>query len=152
MEYGIPYYNIGGKGFYRGQEIIDLMNGLKTINNRYDTISTIGFLRSPMVGLSDKTIYWLLRHRESCLLETLDKDIVYIEDDENIKIENVIKLLKGLMTKKGLYGVYPLLVELIYNTYYVESLMLNYAGKQLVSNVYKFLDIALDFDKVLQVL
>lgn len=147
MEYGIPYYNIGGKGFYHGQEIIDLMNGLKATSNRYDTISTIGFLRSPMVGLSDKTLYWLLRHRENSLLETLDKDIEYIEEDEKNKIKDVKKLLKNLMVKKGLYGVYPLLMELTNNTYYMESLMLYHGGRQLVSNVYKFLELALDFDR-----
>ncbi|SHD77652.1 UvrD-helicase domain-containing protein [Schnuerera ultunensis] len=147
MEYGIPYYNIGGKGFYHGQEIIDLMNGLKATSNRYDTISTIGFLRSPMVGLSDKTLYWLLRHRENCLFETLDVDVEYIGEDEKNKIKDVKKLLKGLMVKKGLYGVYPLLMELIKKTYYMESLMLYHGGRQLVSNVYKFIELALDFDR-----
>ncbi|HSH36759.1 3'-5' exonuclease, partial [Schnuerera sp.] len=147
MEYDIPYYNIGGKGFYHGQEIIDIMNGLKAISNRFDTISTIGFLRSPMVGLTDRTLYWILRHKESCILETLDKDIKAIEDDEKERIEKAKNLLKNLITKKGLYGVYPLLMELLEKTYYIESLMLTYSGRQLVSNIYKFLDLALDFDK-----
>ncbi|MCF6466794.1 UvrD-helicase domain-containing protein [Clostridium sp. Cult2] len=147
MEYGIPYYNIGGKGFYQGQEIIDIMNALKTISNRYDTISTLGFLRSPMVGLSDKTLYWFLRYKENCLLDTLDKNIEYIEDDEKIRIKKTKKLLNNLMTKKGLYGVYPLLLELINKTYYMESLMLYNGGRQLVSNIYKFLEMTLGFDR-----
>lgn len=147
MEYGIPYYNIGGKGFYRGQEITDLMNGLKAISNRYDTISTIGFLRSPMIGISDKTLYWILRHKENSILETLDKGIKYIQEDEKYKIKDAKKILNSLMVKKGLYGIYPLLIELLNNTYYMESLMLYHGGRQLVSNVYKFLELALDFDR-----
>lgn len=146
-EYGIPYYNIGGKGFYQSQEIIDLLNGLKAISNRYDTISTIGFLRSPMVGLSDKTLYWLLRHRENSLLDTLNKDIPYIEDEEKEKITKAEDLLAKLMVKKNLYGVYSLLKELIDRSYYMETLLLYQGGKQLVSNVYKFLGMARQFDE-----
>ncbi len=148
-EYGIPYYNIGGKGFYQSQEIIDLLNGIKTISNRYDTIATIGFLRGPMIGLSDKTIYWLLRYKENSLIHTLGMDIPYIEKKEKEKASKAEKLLKKLMVKKDLYGVYPLLNELIHEIYYLESLLLYQGGRQLVSNVYKFLEIARKFDKEL---
>src|SRR5699024_8158969 len=34
IEYGIPYYNVGGRGFFDRQEIIDIINGLKAISNR----------------------------------------------------------------------------------------------------------------------
>ena len=71
IEYGIPYYNIGVEVFFQTQEVVDIMNGLKCISNRYDTISTIGFLRSPMVGISDKTLYWLLRYKENTLFDTM---------------------------------------------------------------------------------
>jgi ATP-dependent helicase/nuclease subunit A len=146
-EYEIPYYNMGGKGFYQGQEIIDLLNGIKAISNGYDTISTIGFLRGPMIGLSDKTIYWLLRYKRKSLIHTLNMDIPYIEGKEKGKVVKAEKLLKQLMAKKDLYGVYPLLNELINETYYLEGLLLHQGGRQLVSNVYKFLEIARKFDK-----
>ena len=107
----------------------------------------LGFLRSPMIGISDKTLYWILRHKENSILETLDKDIKYIQEDEKYKIKDAKKILKSLMVKKGLYGIYPLLIELLNNTYYMESLMLYHGGRQLVSNVYKFLELALDFDR-----
>lgn len=146
-EYGIPYYNIGGKGFYQSQEIIDILNGLKAISNRYDTIAILGFLRSPMVGLSDSTLYWLLRYREHSLLDTFTKDIPYIEDDEKAKITVVKGLLDRLMMKKDLYGVQPLLKELLDHTHFMETLLLQQGGKQAISNVYKFIEIAREFDR-----
>lgn len=146
-EYGIPYYNVGGKGFYQRQEIIDLINGLKAISNPYDTISTIGFLRGPMVGISDKTLYWLLRYKEDNLLKTLDKDIPYIERDDKEKTLKAKKILTKLIIAKNLHGINLLLRELINRTYYLEVLLLNQGGKQLVANVYKLLEIARDFDK-----
>ncbi len=146
-EFGIPYYNLAGKGFYQSQEIVDLMNGLKAISNRYDTISILGFLRSPMVGLSDRTIYWLLRHRKKDMLKTLYEDIPYIGEEEKVKIEKAKKILNELIEKKDLYGVHQLLRELIDKTYYLEALLLHQNGKQMVSNVYKFTELAEDFHR-----
>lgn len=148
-EYKIPYYNVGGKGFYKCQEIVDLMNGLKAISNPYDNISTIGFLRGPMIGLSDKTIYWLLRFKEDNLLETLKKEIPNIEVEEQKKILEAEKILSKLIVKKGLYRISDLLEEFIDETYFAETLLLSQGGKQAVSNVYKFLEISREYDRKL---
>lgn len=146
-EYGIPYYNLGGKGLFEAQEIKDLINGLKSISNRYDTIATVGFLRSPMIGLSDRTLYWLLKYKKSNLIETFNEDIPYIEVEEKQKIEKAKEILSELLIKKDVYRVSRILRELIQKTYYLDTLMLNPSGMQLISNVYKFMDICNDFDK-----
>ena len=145
-EYGIPYYNVGGKGFYESQEIIDVLNGLKAISNRYDTIANVGFLRSPMVGISDKTIYWLLRHSENNLLDTMTKDIPYIDKEQKRKLIEANRLLNRLIAKKDLCGVESITKELVDSTYFLETLLLQQGGKQALSNVYKFLEMAREFD------
>lgn len=146
-QYGIPYYNVGGKGLFEGQEIKDLVNGLKAISNRYDIISTIGFLRSPMIGISDKTLYWLLKYKKDNLLMTMSHDIPHIDEEEMEKLEKAKTILNQFMIKKDLYGVARLLKELIDQTYYLECLMLVPGGKQLASNVHKFIDMCLEYDK-----
>lgn len=144
-EYGIPYYNLGGKGFYREDEIIDLLNGLKSISNSYDTISIVGLLRSPMFGLSDKTIYWLLRKGNENLLKTLGEENLYIEDREKNKVNKAFHTLSELRIKKDLVKVDEILKELISKTYFIESLMLQQGNKQKIANVYKFIDIAREY-------
>lgn len=146
-EYNIPYYNFGGKGLFENQEVKDLMNGLKAISNRYDTIATIGFLRSPMVGLSDRTLYWLLRNKKDSLLSTLKEEIYHIEHEEREKTIKAGEILDEFMVKKNLYGVSKLLKELIAKTHYMDSLMLLPGGRQLISNVNKFIDIAINYDR-----
>lgn len=146
-EYGIPFYNFGGKGLFESQEIKDLMNGLKAISNRYDTIATIGFLRSPMVGLSDRTIYWLLRYKKDNLLNTLEEAIPYIGASEKEKVNRAKNILKEFIIKKDLYSVSKLVRQLIDRTYYLDSLLLLPGGKQMVSNINKFLDICIEYDR-----
>ncbi len=146
-EYGIPYYNLGGKGFYSQEEIIDLINGLKSISNSYDTISLVGLLRSPMFGFSDKTIYWLLRKEKENLLDALAEELPFVDDRENKKVKKAYKLLNQLRIKKDMLKVDEILEELISNTYYIESLMLKHGSKQKVANIYKFIEISREYYK-----
>lgn len=54
--YGIAYLTDGEKHFYRRQEIIDLVNLLRVLDNPYDRIAVVGLLRSPLGGVSDRDI------------------------------------------------------------------------------------------------
>ncbi len=59
--HGIAYLTDGEKHFYRRQEIIDLVNVLRTIENPHDHIALVGILRSPLAGVSDRDILHLRR-------------------------------------------------------------------------------------------
>lgn len=148
-KYGIPFYNFGGKGFFEQREILDLINALKAISNPYDTIATIGFLRSPMIGLSDNTIYWLLRFRESTIFESM-KNLLnkeFITDEDNKKLNDALILMEYFYEIKHFYGLEYLVNELISKTLFIESLLLKHVGKQAVANVYKFIDLVRNFEK-----
>ncbi|MEQ1563520.1 MAG: UvrD-helicase domain-containing protein [Nitrospiraceae bacterium] len=51
--YDIAYITDGEKHFYRRQEIIDVVNLLRVIDNPHDTIALVGVLRSPLGGMAD---------------------------------------------------------------------------------------------------
>lgn len=58
--HGIPYRISGrGKGLFSRQETKDVLLFFRTLLHPYDTISLIGFLRSPWISLSDETILQL---------------------------------------------------------------------------------------------
>ena len=145
--FGVPFYNLGGKRFFLQQEVLDLINGLKSIGNPFDTIATIGFLRSPMIGLTDKTIYWILRNKKT----TVYNAMVNIDYDEKInaeeeKIKEAINIMDYLYNIRDLYGLTKLLDELISKTYFIETLLLKQGGKQCIANIYKFKDMAKKYE------
>jgi ATP-dependent helicase/nuclease subunit A len=147
--FNIPYYNSGGKRYFLQQEILDLINALKSISNPLDTISTIGFLRSPMIGLKDNSIYWILRNRKTTVYESM-KDIVgfeEIDEMEREKIKEAIILFDDLYQIRDFYGLSKLLHELIDKTSFIESLLLKESGKQALANVYKFKEIVREYEK-----
>ena len=57
--YDIPYLTDGEKHFYRRQEIVDLVNVLRVIENPHDLIALVGLLRSPLAGVSDQDLLTL---------------------------------------------------------------------------------------------
>jgi len=61
--YDIAYITDGEKHFYRRQEIIDMVNLLRVIDNPHDTIALVGILRSPLGGMADRDLL-ALQQRE----------------------------------------------------------------------------------------
>ncbi len=57
--HGIPYVTDEEKHFYRRQEVIDLINLLRVVENPNDRIALVGVLRSPLGGVMDREIYEL---------------------------------------------------------------------------------------------
>ncbi len=60
----IPYVTDGEKHFYRRQEVVDLVNLLRVIDNPHDTIALVGVLRSPLGGMTDRELVEL-RERDA---------------------------------------------------------------------------------------
>jgi len=46
----VPYYVVAGTGFFGQQEVLDLLNALRVIDNPDDDIALVGVLRSSLVG------------------------------------------------------------------------------------------------------
>lgn len=53
----ISYIIEGEKHFYRRQEVIDLINVLRVVDNPHDHVALTGILRSPIGGLTDRDLY-----------------------------------------------------------------------------------------------
>jgi len=54
--HGIPYYVVGGAGFYGRPEVIWLVDLLRAIDDRSDVTSLAAVLRAPVFGLSDESL------------------------------------------------------------------------------------------------
>ncbi len=147
--YNIPHYNYSGDGFYKKQEILDLINSLKAILNPKDIISNIGFLRSPMIGLSDLEIYSILKHKGSIKdrLESYnEKETICSE-----KIKEILKLYERSYLIGNEKSYSDLLGFIIRETNYANFLLSQENGKQMYLNLVKFSKIIEDYDQEFKV-
>jgi ATP-dependent helicase/nuclease subunit A len=53
---GIPFQTVLGKGFYEREEITDLIQLCRFLDNRTDELALAAVLRSPLCGISDNTL------------------------------------------------------------------------------------------------
>lgn len=128
-KYNIPFSNFSGEGLLYLEQIVDIMNALKSINNNDDMISFIGFLRSSMIGVSDSTLYKHFYDYED-----------FIENKEKDKLEFAYSIIKRFNKLKKILRVDELLIELLKVTKFKETCLLLDDNVQKISNIEKFID------------
>ncbi|TMK69513.1 MAG: hypothetical protein E6G50_12185 [Actinobacteria bacterium] len=60
-ELGVPTYRATGKGYFGQQQVVDLLNYLRLLHNRYDDEALVSVLASPFVGVSNDALVLLRR-------------------------------------------------------------------------------------------
>ena len=63
--YGLDYYLVKGKAFFAQQEIFDLLNLCRYLDDCDDLVGLVGVLRSPFFNLSDDSIQALAFHTDT---------------------------------------------------------------------------------------
>lgn len=61
QQYNIPYVVVGGRDYYQKQEVLDVINLLRLLENEEDEVALLGFLRSPMAQIDDITLFKMTR-------------------------------------------------------------------------------------------
>jgi len=153
----IPYYVIAGQGFYRRQEVLDLLNCLRAIYNPLDEIALAAVLRSPLFSLSDETLYWLCEQRDAfdeagtplwqALLQVMNStDPGHLKPNEHAKAQRAAEILSELRRQKEHLRISELLNVVVERTGATAAQLTQFMGKQRASNIHKLIDIARRFD------
>jgi ATP-dependent helicase/nuclease subunit A len=132
----IPYYVHKGTGFYKRQEILDMVSLLGVLLRPYDDVHLVGLLRSPYFGLSDLEIFRISRQPGSSFFEKLSNSGSFFPEYERIyyllsgwqKMAGRLRLcplIRSVLDESGILAVYGGLIE----------------GDQILSNIEKLLNI-----------
>jgi len=151
----IPYYVVKGKGFYRCQELLDLLNFLKYLEFGGDLTALAGVLRSPLCGISDETLY-LLGQNELGLAgwgdyfraATPPNDPLSwqrIAEPDQARLAGLAHLIARLKPLKDRLSLAELLEECLCATGFAAALLTTFQGEQKVANLRKFLEFARSF-------
>ena len=129
-EGNIPYYIVGGRGYFQRQEIFDVINLLTAIYDPTDMRALFGALRSPIFGIDDSKLYRL----------AMGKRLNYLDDepkDSNGHIKRVFGTLKELHRGWGGMTVTDFLDEVFEKTEIMEVNAVGPGGGQQVGNLMK---------------
>jgi len=140
---GVPYYVVAGTGFFQQQEVFDVLNALGAIDNPFDDIALFGALRSSLFGVSDNT---LMHVAESCqppyYASLAEADPAGLPPEQADALAAAHQLLGELHRLKDALGADALLRRLLDETGYEATLLSQFQGRRMLSNVRRLGDLA----------
>jgi ATP-dependent helicase/nuclease subunit A len=146
---GIPYLTVAGKGYYDRQEVWDVLNLLRALDNPADNLALAAVLRSPLFSLSDDALLALRLSVHSSeplpLWQALRRSSdeahpQYVPPDEREAVEFARDTLMSLRRMAGRVTIAELLREALERTGYLAVLTGLPDGRRKRGNVEKLLE------------
>lgn len=158
---GIPYLTVQGKGFYQREEITDLIQLLRFLDNTTDEIALAAVLRSPLCGISDNALFALrsaplvgetsdgkkLARRNLWRAVRQHGEIQFIDEEEHAELDRVAAFLDDMIQRRSRYSIAELLRHAVAGTDFMAVIAANFDGAHRVANVEKLFRLAEAFEK-----
>jgi ATP-dependent helicase/nuclease subunit A len=151
---GLPYYLVVGRGYFSAQEVRDVVQALRAVENGLDDIALVGALRSPLFGLSDETLYWLGQRGpgpwwwrlQQAVQEPLFPAPTPEQRQQTERLQWAAALLEDLRQQKNRLPLPGLVQTLLDRTGLTATLAAQFNGHQMISNVRKLVELAGQFE------
>lgn len=145
----IPYYIHAGSGFFSAQEVNDVIHGLRVLQNPADDLALVGWLRSPMVGISDAGLValsrlpgtWAERLAEGARREAEGNSGFVLPQDGTQAVE-AQRLLTEIRRVRGSATLPELVRLLVRETEFAPVLLSTWHGEQKRANLDKLVALA----------
>jgi len=158
---GIPYLTVQGKGFYQREEVTDLIQLLRFLDNSTDEIALAAVLRSPLCGISDNALFALrsapfigesadgkkLPRRNLWQAVRNHGEIQFIDEAEHVELDRVAVFLREMLDRRNRYPIADLIRHAVTATDFMAVIAANYDGAHRISNVEKLFRLAEAFEK-----
>lgn len=157
---GIPYLTVQGKGFYQREEITDLVQLLRFLDNTTDEISLAAVLRSPLCGVSDNALFALrsaplinevaggkLPRRNLWRAIGRHREIQFIDEEEHVELDRVAEFLGTMIQRRHRYSIAELLRFAVASSDFMAVIAANFDGAQRIANVEKLFRLAEAFER-----
>jgi ATP-dependent exoDNAse (exonuclease V) beta subunit len=136
--YEVDYRVVGGKYFYKRQEVQQLLAVLQTIDNPNDKVALVAALRSPFFGISDEELF---------MFHARGGNLNYLPEAQGTLLEQPFHLLRELHEMRNQASVAALLKRLYEATSGLVLFLLKPQGEQRVANLMKIGDVARALDE-----
>ncbi|MBI1977464.1 MAG: PD-(D/E)XK nuclease family protein, partial [Candidatus Omnitrophica bacterium] len=146
---GVPYFVISGRGFYKQPEIRDLISFLELLENPHLDIPLAAVLRSPLVQVSDDTLFWLASaskriNKEIPLYHAFLKwsEIAEISEKDQKRLEDFRTFFLKLLGEKEKWTISECIEQILEYTQYDRYVLSLPQGKRHFANLRKLLEVA----------
>lgn len=155
--HGLKYYVVGGQAFYAQQEVFDLVNLCRCLDDPDDEVALVGVLRSPFFSLSDDAVFALAEHvdlpnfaapvRISLFARLRQPPPTWLSDEQRERVAFAGQVLSELRSQKDRLPLARLLTLAVDRTGYDAALLTEFLGERKLANLRKLIDLARQFDQ-----
>lgn len=146
-DYGLHYYLVGGKTFYSQQEVFDVLNLCRCLDDPDDVVALIGVLRSPFFGFNDDTLQALRPEDGDWWNRLQSVPSAGIPEPQLARVRFAAETLAWLRNQKDRLPITDLLNAALERTGYDAALLAEFLGRRKVANLRKLIDQAATFDR-----
>jgi ATP-dependent helicase/nuclease subunit A len=147
-KHGLDYYLVGGRAFFAQQEVYDLLNLLRALENPDDAVALAGTLRSPFGCLADDALVLLAFHPQGLWAGLNDPECVAgLPEDQRPRAERIGRLLNKWRTLKDRLPIARLIGTAFADTGYDAAMQFEFLGDRKLANLWKLQDLARSFDR-----
>lgn len=146
IKHGIPHRVVRGRGFYGAQEVLDMASLLALVADEKDVISLAAVLRSPLVALSDASLFKVaLAGGRKLSMEVLrrgDFGDFSLPPAELARLGRFVVLFDRLRRERDRLGIRVMLQVALEETGYRVAVAGTPYGEQALANLEKLLELA----------
>ncbi len=133
QELGIPFVNVSGRGFYGRQEVQDVLEVIRWVDDPTDMAARAAVLHSPFFNVSEEALFWDLCGQPESMHRT-----------EKLKLQQAEEWYQALR-EIAFHRPAPIFFErLLETTDYTEAIVTSPLGKQRYANLTKLQEVSWD--------
>ncbi len=138
----VPHVLVGGRSFYKREEVVALKNALAAIEWPDDELSVFATLRGPLFAIADDALL-LYRTRHRALRPT---HIAHDLDEQTKPITEALAILRELHIRRNRRPIADSIAELLEKTRAHAGIAIWPTGEQALANLLRLLDDARRFE------
>ena len=145
---GVPYYVVAGRGFYKQQEVLDIIHLLRVLDDPADDLHLAGVLRSPLFAVSDEGLYRLSRLGASlraALPAAAEAEGLHPEDRRGLA--RAARLLATWGAEKDRLGLAALVDRVAFESGYAAASVGRFGGERAYANLRQMVELARHFER-----
>jgi ATP-dependent helicase/nuclease subunit A len=141
----IPYFVQKGRGYFQTQEVRDLMNLIRILDNPRDDFHLAAVLRSPLCGMTDDDLYRIA----TCevpgtgirMWDRLGASRDHLPETPRRALERFLDLLRRLRARKEQGPLWRVLDEVVSTSRLADSALLHFNGRRRHANLRKLVEL-----------
>ena len=144
----VPYYVVAGRGFYKQQEVLDVLHLLHVLEDPTDDLHLAGVLRSPFFAVSDEGLYRLKRPGSTlheALAQPLDDALLHPDDRRGL--QRAAEHLRQWTAVKDALGLGALVERVVFDSGYAAAMATRFGGERAYANLRQMSALARTFEQ-----